>query len=162
MVVADAGPLIALARTGHLHLLRDILGVVEIPVAVEIELRIESDLPGATCLRQAVRVERWLYTCEPRSCTSDLSLAVGSGEAAAILLAEERKALLLIDDRRGRKAAAERGIVCIGTGRILLEAKRRGLLTHVAPVLSELVECGYRIAPALRERILSLAREPSA
>ncbi|MBM4078222.1 MAG: DUF3368 domain-containing protein [Lentisphaerae bacterium] len=41
-----------------------------------------------------------------------------------------------------------------------MESKRRGLLDQVAPVLGALIESGYRIAPALRRKILEVAGEP--
>ncbi len=160
-VVADAGPLIALARTGHLRLLRDVLGTVEIPPAVQDELRLDSDMPGATNLRIAVRKERWIRKRALRSPRGSLGLALGAGETEAILLAAERKAVLLIDERRGRKAARAKGIALIGTARVLLEAKQRGLLKEVAPALHALVDSGYRITEKLREQILRIADENS-
>ena len=41
-LVADAGPLIALARTGHLELLHEIFETIDIPPAVLDELRLDS------------------------------------------------------------------------------------------------------------------------
>lgn len=158
-VVADAGPLIALARTGLLPLLRDLLGTIEIPPTVEDELRLDSKRPGAETLRTAIRKDRWIRRRKVRLPPGPLGHALGSGEAQAIVLAGERNALLLMDDRRARKAAAQKGIATIGTGRILLEAKRQGLLPEVAPALHALANTGYRIAPTLRAEILRLAQE---
>jgi len=158
-VVSDAGPLIALARIGRLDLLRKALGSLEIAQAVEDELRLDSDMPGATLLRRAVRKDGWIRARTVSTAPARLGMALGLGEASAILLAAERKALLLIDDRRGRTAAAKRGVICIGTGRVLLEAKRRRLLTAVGPTLQALTDSGYRLSPALCSRILELAGE---
>lgn len=160
-IVADAGPLIALARTGYLHLLRDVLGVVVIPPAVHDELRLDSNMPGAAILRVAVRTDRWIRKRALRSPHGSLGLALGVGETEAILLARERKAVLLMDERRGRRAAKAKGIALVGTARILLEAKQRGLLKEVTPALLALTESGYRITRELRERILIIANENS-
>ena len=158
-VVADAGPLIALARTGYLHLLRDTLKTIEIPAAVEEELMLETDMPGATVLREALRRDRWIRRRALRSPRSSLGLALGAGETEAILLAGQRKALLLMAERRGRRAAKAAGVAVIGSARILLEAKRRGILEKVAPALDALTDSGYRIAPALRDQVLRIAGE---
>ncbi len=84
---------------------------------------------------------------------------LGPGEAEAILLAEALRLTLLADDRRARRAAAARNVACIGTGRLLIEAKRKGHLDRVAPVLDELDAVGYRLSAPLRARILELADE---
>ncbi len=158
-VVADAGPLIAIARTSYLHLLRDILGTVEIPQAVHDELRLSSNMPGATILRVAVRTDRWIRKRALRSPHGSLGVALGAGETEAILLAAERKAVLLIDERRGRRAAKARGIAMIGTARVLVEAKQRELIKDVAPALQALMDSGYRITRELREQILRITNE---
>ena len=99
-VVADTSPLIALARIGELDLLRRLYGRVAVPAAVEAELAIGSDRPGARMLEAAL-VAGWLSVqpVSDRAPGPDLSLLLGPGEAEAIVLAEERQArLLLIDD----------------------------------------------------------------
>lgn len=52
------------------------------------------------------------------------------------------RSLLLIDDRRGRRAAKEKGV-----------------LGSVAAALDDLAEVGYRLSPALRQRLRELAGE---
>jgi predicted nucleic acid-binding protein len=77
-----------------------------------------------------------------------------------IQLALEKNAnILIIDDRRGRKIAKNRDIRIIGTGGILIAAKRKNILDEVAPILDNLAGVGYRLAPDLCRRILELADE---
>ena len=91
---------------------------------------------------------------------SPLDLLVDAGEAEAICLAIEQHArLLIIDDKKGRKAAKKHGIRIIGTGGILVVAKKKGLLVKVSPILEDLAGVGYRLSPMLCHRILELAGE---
>ena len=53
IVVADVGPLIALARIGRIELLHVLYGGAVVPVAVMEELQLDSCRPGAIALRAA-------------------------------------------------------------------------------------------------------------
>lgn len=66
---------------------------------------------------------------------------------------------MLLDERRGRRVARERGLPIIGTGAVLVEAKRQGLLPAVAPVLDAMVAQGRYIADRLRLTLLEAAGE---
>jgi len=158
-IVADAGPLIALARIDRLDLLLDIAGAVDIPEAVREELGIGTQLPGATLLARHIGSRKPIRCRKAPTATSQVTRLLGAGESQAIELAVQRCATLLIDERRGRRAARQRGIQVIGTGRILLEAKRRGLIEAVAPVLRELTGSGYHLSDGLVNRLLVLADE---
>lgn len=160
MIVADAGPLIGLARVGLLELLRRQFGMVAVPPQVFGELQIESDRPGARALREAFATGWGVVVGPNRSpgLTSSTG-GVDDGEAAAILLAEQEGSTLLIDERRGRIAARRRGLRILGTGGVLLAARRRGDIESVASALDALGGAGYRMAPALRQRLLELAGE---
>ena len=86
-------------------------------------------------------------------------LYLGSGEAEAIALARAQRALLLIDERIGRVAAVKEGVTVVGTGAVLIQSKRRGLLSAVLPEVDALRQASYRISDALRAQILHLAGE---
>jgi len=159
LVVADAGPLIALATTGHLPLLQHLFQRVLIPEAVRDELTLSSDRPGAGALSSAILQQGWLVVHKVRADASTTT-ALGQGESEAILLASREGALLLIDERRGRRAARAAGVPVLGTGRVLLAAKRKGLLQQVTPVLDELAAAGYRLPDASVHRLRQLAGEP--
>ena len=53
VVVADAGPLIGLARVGQLDLLRELYSAVRVPPMVHAELAIDTGKPGAKVLADA-------------------------------------------------------------------------------------------------------------
>ena len=104
----------------------------------------------------------WIKIVELKQASesSILRLLIDAGEAESIQLALEKNArLLIIDDRKGRKIAKSRGIKVIGTGGILIMAKRAGILDRVSPVLNALSDAGYRLSPDLFKRIMELANE---
>jgi predicted nucleic acid-binding protein len=163
IVVADAGPLIALARIERLSLLFALYGSVVVPEAVLAELCVGSDRPGARVLSAALADGFIEPRALPGGCEADmasLGLLLDAGESAAILLAQETQCrFLLIDERRGRQIARRRGIPVVGLAGVLLAAKQRGLLESVESVLAALSRQGYRLSDALLDEVLRLAGE---
>ncbi|MGA0853776.1 MAG: DUF3368 domain-containing protein [Luteolibacter sp.] len=83
------------------------------------------------------------------------------GESEALSLAAEMNAeRVLMDERAGRAAAAMIGLSCIGLLGILIEARRRELISELAPMLSRLeIEAKFWLSPALKIQVLQLAGE---
>lgn len=158
VVVADAGPLIALARTGHLSLLPQLFERVLIPQAVRDELHTSSERPGAKALREAIGPRGWLKVVSVTA-SEPPELALGQGEWEAIILASRVGALLLIDERPGRRVANAEGVQVIGTGTVLLLAKSRGMIPKVSPILDELIKADYRLSTAIARLLKELAGE---
>jgi predicted nucleic acid-binding protein len=161
LIVADAGPLIGMAQTGLLPLLKDLYPKVLIPPKVHDELQIPLLRPGYEALAAALD-EAWISVEAPypNADFDEIKALLGeSGEAEAVALAEQRHTNLLIDEKRGRTVALSRGLQIVGTGAVLLLAKERGMIDRVGDALDQLAAHSYRIAPALRARILQKAGE---
>lgn len=63
---------------------------------------------------------------------------LGDGEREAIALAMEvGAAAIILDDRAARRVAEAAGLNVIGTLGLLLEAKRKGIVTRVRPELDK-------------------------
>jgi predicted nucleic acid-binding protein len=159
-VVSDASPLIALAAIGRLGLLRELFGSLSIPAAVHEEVVRGTGRAGA----EEVSASDWVVV---RKLGNDflvraLAGELDRGEAEAIALAVELEAeLLLMDERRGRTVAARFGLKVVGVLGLLIEAKRKGLLDRVEPILSDLLhKAGFRLSPELCRRVLEEAGEP--
>ncbi len=96
-IIADSGPLIALARVERLVLLQELFGVVRIPEAVmrEVTQGVADGRPGAAEIRAAAWIE--VAHVDPAT-TAGYEVLVDAGEAAAIALAKREGGLLLMDD----------------------------------------------------------------
>ena len=150
IVVADTTPLLYLSRIGRLGVAGALYGEVLVPREVHEELvekRPHAD--GVEDLRSA----EWILVVDaPVSIQADESVlaTLDAGEAAALRLAFERHALVLIDERAGRRAAYSLGLAVRGTLGMLVEARLRGIIEAVGPILGDLEQSGFRATPELR------------
>jgi uncharacterized protein len=160
IVVSNSSPLISLGAIGRLELLLKLYGVISIPRAVHREVTVTgSGRPGAV----EVQSFAWITCCDVGNPTVVTALQgkLDRGEAEAIALALELPAdLLLMDERLGRIEAARFGLRFIGTMGVLIEAKARGVLREVKPVLDELrSNAGFHMSETLRARVLQVTGE---
>jgi predicted nucleic acid-binding protein len=148
-VPADASVLIGLSALNQLSLLGNLFDRVYVCPAVwdEVVLR-GSGRPGAEQIANAPFIER--RSVRDRKAADLLRTFLGAGEAETLALAQELACpLVLLDELRARKAAERAGIRAVGVVGLLLEARRRGLIARVAPLLAELQARGFRLAPSL-------------
>lgn len=159
MIVCDSGPLIALGGVDRLDLLNELFGRVCAPEEVFAEWR-EGGLrqTGLEALNRASWIE---LVSMPDPCEPLLAALLDLGEARAIQLARQLDtAALLMDEARGRRIAREIfQLRVIGTGRVLVEAKRRGLIPKVAPLIDEIREGGYWLSDKIVAEILRQSGE---
>ena len=153
--MADAGPLIALARAGHLRTLRKVAGTVLVPQQVARECLREPSRPGAHAIRRGFRDGVLTRKSLGKSELYDALLSlVGDGEAACIALAQALGVPALLDDMHARRIARRMGVTVLGTGGVLVRAKASGLIPAVKPILLELRRNGYRFSDELVSEIL--------
>ena len=85
---------------------------------------------------------------------------MGRGEAGVLALALETVgAVVILDDGVARRAAGLLNIRLTGTLGLLLDAKKKGLIPVVKPILNELDQLRFRVSPATRLAVLKLAGE---
>ncbi|MEB3215404.1 MAG: DUF3368 domain-containing protein [Nostocales cyanobacterium 94392] len=161
IVISDTSPITSLAAVGQLDLLRQLYTKILIPEVVYQELTATSTpVPGSI----EVRTFNWI---EVRQVKNRSLIAVlleqqlDEGECEAIALAIEIDAeLLLIDERRGRAEADKLGLRITGLLGVLVEAKQKGFVVAVKPVMDDLIAiAGFRVADALYTRILQMVEE---
>lgn len=161
IVVSDTSSLINLANVGQLDLLSQLYTSMIIPGAVYHEIVIAgAGRPGAL----EVQNSDWIET---RRATDQALISMlryqqlGPGESEAIALATELNAeLLLLDERRARDVAANLGLNIIGLLGALVEAKRRGLVPAVRPIVDAMIaNAGFRVEAGLYFRVLQSVGE---
>ncbi len=158
-LVADSGPLIALAKLGHLDLPARLYGRAILPRTVFTECVTEAHRPDAEAIRQAVDAG-WLEVVDDVAWPAQVGKPrLDPGESAALAMALVSGASLLIDEQRGRKAARRLGVRVVGVLGLLLLAKQAGHLDAVAPALERLNAERYFISRALCADVLGMAGE---
>jgi predicted nucleic acid-binding protein len=155
LVVSNTSPIINLAAIGHLSLLEQLYGKIIIPKAVWEEIRTGEGQPGEA----EVKSLPWF---EQRQVSNrDLIREIlNPGEAEALALAIELRAdLLLIDERAGRMEAELRGLRFKGLLGVLIEAKKKGYLKDVKPLLDDLRRKRFWIGETLYQQVLKTVEE---
>ncbi|MBP6469229.1 MAG: DUF3368 domain-containing protein [Chloroflexi bacterium] len=160
IVVSDTSPLMNMAIISQLEILTELYGEVVIPQAVHDELVLKGQgMPGS----QQIRSLPWLTVRQVRndSLVIALRLQLDRGESEAIALAIELGAdLLLIDERKARAVAQQFNLEYTGLLGLLIEAKEKGFITAVEPLLRSLREkAGFWISDPLYDYVLRSAGE---
>lgn len=159
-VVSNTSPISNLAAIGQLSLLQLLYGSITIPPAVADEIA----FVGAIYTQAAAVPSLSWITIQPvidRTLVERLRTKLDKGESEAIALAVELEAeLLLIDEQLGRKLAWESGLEITGLLGVLVEAKSRGAIAAVKPLMDDLmVQARFRVSQKLYVEVLQLAGE---
>ena len=153
-VVSNSSPLIALAKIGKLDIIK--YNVV-IPKAVFDEIT----RPNKEYTKEFYKWGRdKTLEVKNKKAVEYLALIIDRGEAEAIVLSEELNAdAVLIDDLKARRIAQLRGLHTIGTIGILLDAKEKGIIGELKPLLDMLIKKKIRVSKELYDYALELANE---
>ncbi len=138
IVIADTTPLISLMKIGHLDLINQLFGEIQIPNAVFHELIYNTKFPDEI---QQIKACPFIKTVIIKDVKSvellKRSTGLDTGESEAIILSDTIKnSLLLMDEAKGRQVAKQMGIQLMGTVGILLAAYKSQLLCK-----EQILEC---------------------
>ena len=153
-VVCDTGPVIALTLLDRLALLPQLYHPI-LPQSVAEEWQQGRHRSPERSLPES-------YEIFPSGPGSEKTIrGLGRGESAVIRTAVEKQiAKILMDEKKGRAVARkEFGLTPIGTAGLLVEAKRKGLVSDLASLFEQLQKKSYWIAPKIVEWALALGGE---
>ena len=161
LIVADAGPLIALAVGGVLPQCLEMLGGLYVPEAILQECVADVSAPGALLVQDLHRRQQFQIVSTATLAPLDAAFAAGLGDCEIAVLAHAKThgLLALIDERRARRVAARLKVAVIGSGTVLAQLKRQGRIDSVQPVLVAWAQHRYFISEQLQQDIQHLAGE---
>lgn len=147
--IVDASALISLAQIDLLALLATVFETVVVPEGVAREVQ-----PSLGALPS------WISVAPAPMHWPQCANRLGLGERHVLGMATHRPgATLVLDDRRARRCGAEMGHVIRGSAGLLVDAKRAGAISEVAPLLLRMVSSGAYIGAKTQQRILLEAGE---
>jgi predicted nucleic acid-binding protein len=158
LLVADSGPLIALARLDLLALPARIFSEVLVTATVWEEVTRAPRPMELSALSAAAQAGLLNVVADPAELPAvfeDVGLDAGERSALALALAMPHPCAVLIDERYGRAAAAGAGLPVIGTLGVLVSARQRGLIGTVRDLTDRLRAGGYFLSRRLVEDALA-------
>ena len=157
-VICNNSPLVALWTLDLLFLLRELYTEVLIPEEVQDEF-FATECPVR---QEALKNAPWIkaVTLTPPLDDTTYPKGIHRGEAAVFALAKQLGArLVILDDKDARGYAKRIGLPVTGTVGILLEAKRRGFIDTIKPLLDVLLKNGVHLGASLVNEALQEAGE---
>ncbi len=147
--------LLAIGREGLLPMLFD---DVSIPDAVREEIE-AGRLKDANALRLATLT--WLRSAPAAPIPESVQgWGLGRGESSVLAVAvAETGCRAILDDLAARRCARFLGLTVMGTGRVLVLAKQRGLIGSVRDPIDRLTTHGFRLSERLIAKLMHDAGE---
>ncbi len=146
--IVDTSCLIALSKLSHFDLLNHLFQEVITTNAVQKEF-------GYT-------LPAWIVISNNPNDDKENQLAsfLDEGEASIIALALNFSSVtIIIDEKKGRLLAKQQKLKTIGTLKVLLIAKQKGLISAINPLILKLQKFNFRLNKDVVNQILVLANE---
>lgn len=156
-IVVNSSPLIVLFKSKQAELLNQLFTDICVPSAVWTEV-MSADADDLA--RQQLPITSWFRCVEQEINPIVGSWDLGAGESSVLSYALENPTYrALIDDGAARRCARSLGIPLIGTGGILVLAKRRGLISSATQAIQKVRDAGLWLAEDLVDLLKQQAGE---
>ena len=156
--VADASPIILLAKAGRPGLLSAPTEDLLVPAVVAEEVRQgPPEDPAREWLGEVG--DRFVEATGPVE-SEIAAWDLGRGESRVLSVACRREEwTAVVDDGAARRCAQGLGVPTVGTLGVLVVAKKEGRLDKVEPAIEELRRAGLHVGDAVVEQVLRMAGE---
>jgi len=156
VVIADAGPLIALSRIDKLEIFQQLFQQITITNTVRDEILDNDHQKGKAEINKAIKSGWVKVEIVDIQDWAAINSGVDAGESSAIYLALQARdsTLLIIDDQAGRAEAKYQKINLMGTAAVVGMAKMQGHILSAKELLYALRDAGYYIGEAIIETVL--------
>ena len=159
IIVADASPLIALAKLDQLSLLNALFSVLHVPEMVVSEVTADQSRADARVLQGFLAEYAEVHADTDDVFTQEIGRILDAGEVQALALAQSLGCGVMMDELRGRKVAQRYNIRVVGILGILMQGKQQGLIPKVGPLIECLQSENYRLSAALVASVLERTGE---
>ncbi len=157
-IVVDSSPLIILLKSGLVHILPALYETIFVPNAVwhEVLAGPEDDVA-----RKRLPSIDWITRISVPSELSDIDYQkLGKGEAEVIFFAfGSTDVSVLLDDAAARSFALSKRLKIVGTGGLLVRAKRKGLIESFSDAMRAVKNAGLWVSPELEMNLRKKAGE---
>lgn len=157
IIVVNSSPLIVLFKSGQADLIPKLFSEVVVPEQVYAEvLAGKEDDPARISLPRT----EWVIRKKVEISLPVGAWNLGNGESAVFSYAMETPGVrALVDDLAARRCAKAFGVPTLGTGALLVLAKRRGLIDSVRERLQLLRDSGLYLSDSVIQLLVSEAQE---
>lgn len=152
-VVVNASPLITLFKSNQAELLPQLFQEIVIPQGVWDEIVVPGQLDAAA---QMLPKTQWINCRKVERVDGKIEawdLGVGESQVLSYALTHPNYTAM-VDDMAARKCAKTFKIPTLGTGAMIVLAKRKGLISSVTPRLKALQDSGLWLS----EEVISLLK----
>jgi predicted nucleic acid-binding protein len=156
-VVVNSSPLIVLFRSGQADIIPKLFKEVIVPEQVYAEVLAGKENDAA---KTSLPRTEWIIRKKVEISLFVAAWNLGSGESAVFSYALETPgARALVDDLAARRCAKAFGIPTLGTGALLVLAKRCGLIDSVKDGVQSLLDSGLYLSDSVVRLLISEAGE---
>ena len=174
VVIADAGPLIALAKIDRLDILQSLFSTIWITTSVKNECIAKPDKDSGLIISalsshinspevnsSELKTIAWIQEKEIQTDRQYYPKSLGMGEIDSLewakrLIEQNKECLVILDDHLARKFAVKSKLPFIGIVRLLDIAEQQGIIKNAELIINKISSNGYRISKEILKLIRSL------